>query len=219
MEQGVLTLTPSVSADDRVGVPEVTPVDARQRILQATVECFRAHGYEKSSMRLIATTAKVSQTLLHYHYETKEKLFDAAINDVATKLFATAEAQLTQATTVPDGLADAAGLLYTLFIDNLDTVTFVVEFGAAANHNEFLRTAYLDFRDRQRQQFAGLLGSITGADAPEDLIDESVRLMEIVLLGMSMQRPFVTDAPRFRGDFDRFVLMLITRMIEGMASR
>jgi AcrR family transcriptional regulator len=215
----VLTLTPSVSADARPGVPEVTPGDARQRILHATVECFRAHGYEKSSMRLIANTAKVSQTLLHYHFETKEKLFDAAINDVATKLFAEAETQLTQASTVPDGLADAAGLLYTLFIDNLDTVTFVVEFGAAANHNEFLRAAYLDFRDRQRQQFAALLRSITGADVPDDLIDESVRLMEIVLLGMSMQRPFVTDPVRFRADFDRFVLMLITRMIEGMASR
>ncbi|WP_233211039.1 TetR/AcrR family transcriptional regulator [Mycobacterium sp. shizuoka-1] len=200
-------------------MPEATPGDARQRILQATVQCFRAYGYEKSSMRLIATTANVSQTLLHYHFETKEKLFDAAINDVARQLFATAEAQLTEAASVPDGLADAAGLLYSLFIDNLDTVTFVVEFGAAANHNEFLRTAYLEFRDTQRRQFAELLRTITGADAPADLIDESVRLMEIVLLGMSMQRPFVTDEPRFRGDFDGFVHMLISRLLEGMASR
>lgn len=212
-------LTSTGAADDRVGVAEVTPGDARQRILQATVQCFRAYGYEKSSMRLIATTAGVSQTLLHYHFETKEKLFDAAINDVAKTLFATASAQLTHAASVPDGLADAAGLLYTLFIDNLDTVTFVVEFGAAANHNDFLRSAYLEFRDAQRQQFASLLQTITGTDAQDDMIDESVRLMEIVLLGMSMQRPFVTDAPRFRADFDRFVLMLITQLIEGMTSR
>ncbi|OYN77968.1 TetR/AcrR family transcriptional regulator [Mycolicibacterium sphagni] len=212
-------LTSTAAADERVGVAEVTAGDARQRILQATVQCFRAYGYEKSSMRLIATTAGVSQTLLHYHFETKEKLFDAAINDVAKTLFATASAQLTHAASVPDGLADAAGLLYTLFIDNLDTVTFVVEFGAAANHNDFLRSAYLEFRDAQRQQFASLLQTITGTDAQDDMIDESVRLMEIVLLGMSMQRPFVTDAPRFRADFDRFVLMLITQLIEGMTSR
>ncbi len=93
------------------------------------MQCFRAYGYEKSSMRLIANTAKVSQTLLHYHFETKEKLFDAAINDVATKLFETAATQLMPTDSVGDNLADAAGLLYTLFIDNLDTVTFVVEFG------------------------------------------------------------------------------------------
>jgi AcrR family transcriptional regulator len=212
-------LTPTVSADDRIEVPEATAVDARQRILDATVQCFRAYGYEKSSMRLIATTAKVSQTLLHYHFETKEKLFDAAINDVATKLFATASTQLTQAASMPDGLADAAGLLYTLFIDNLDTVTFVVEFGAAANHNDFLRTAYLEFRDAQRQQFARLLRTITGPDAPEQLIDESVRLMEVVLLGMSMQRPFMSDPARFRADFDGFVSMLISHLIEGLDSR
>lgn len=106
-----------------------------------------------------------------------------------------------------------------MFIDNLDTVTFVVEFGAAANHNEFLRTAYLEFRDTQRRQFAGLLRSIAGDAAPEHVIDESVRLMEVVLLGgMSMQRPFASDQERLRGDFDSFVVMLITRLFEGLAS-
>lgn len=50
--------TPTVEANDGVGLPEITPGDARQRILDATVECFRAYGYEKSSMRLIANTAK-----------------------------------------------------------------------------------------------------------------------------------------------------------------
>ena len=210
--------TPTVAANDGVGLPEVTAGDARQRILEATVQCFRAYGYEKSSMRLIASTAKVSQTLLHYHFETKEKLFDAAINDVATKLFEAAATQLMPNDSVGDGLADAAGLLYTLFIDNLDTVTFVVEFGAAANHNEFLRTAYLAFRDTQRAQFATLLRSIAGADAPDHVIDESVRLMEVVLLGMSMQRPFASDEQRLRADFDSFVIMLITRLFEGLAS-
>ncbi len=210
--------TPTVAANDGVGRPEVMAGDARQRILAATVQCFRAYGYEKSSMRLIANTAKVSQTLLHYHFETKEKLFDAAINDVASTLFATASTQLMPTDSVGDGLADAAGLLYTLFLDNLDTVTFVVEFGAAANHNEFLRTAYLEFRDNQRRQFADMLRAITGADAPDHLIDESVRLMEVVLLGMSMQRPFASDEQRLRGDFDSFVRMLITRLFEGLSS-
>ena len=210
--------TPTVAANDGVGRPEVMAGDARQRILAATVQCFRAYGYEKSSMRLIANTAKVSQTLLHYHFETKEKLFDAAINDVASTLFATASTQLMPTDSVGDGLADAAGLLYTLFLDNLDTVTFVVEFGAAANHNEFLRTAYLEFRDNQRRQFADMLRALTGADAPDHLIDESVRLMEVVLLGMSMQRPFASDEQRLRGDFDSFVRMLITRLFEGLSS-
>src|ERR1700730_196775 len=193
-------LTAAVSkAEDSAGSP-VAAGDARQRILQATMQCFRAYGYEKSSMKLISATAGVSQTLLHYHFEAKEKLFQAAIDDMAKTLFATASAQLSHGVSVRDGLTEAAGLLYTLFLDNLDAVTFMVEFAAAANHNEFLRTAYVDYRDNQRRQLGEVLRAIAGDEAPQGLIDESVRLFEIVLLGMSMQRPFVSDSSGFHGD-------------------
>jgi AcrR family transcriptional regulator len=183
------------------------------------MQCFCAYGYEKSSMKLISAKASVSQTLLHYHFETKEKLFQAAIDDMAKTMFATASAQLSRGVSVRDGLTEAAGLLYTLFIDNLDAVTFMVEFTAAANHNEFLRTAYLDYRDNQRRQLGEVLRAIAGDDAPQGLIDESVRLFEIVLLGMSMQRPFVSDSSGFHGDFDAFAQMLAARLTEGLDSR
>ena len=205
-------------AEDTAG-SAVTAGDARQRILQATMQCFRAYGYEKSSMKLISAKAGVSQTLLHYHFETKEKLFQAAIDDMAKTMFATASAQLSHGVSVRDGLTEAAGLLYTLFIDNLDAVTFMVEFAAAANHNEFLRTAYVDYRDTQRRQFAEVLRTIAGDDAPQGLIDESVHLVEIVLLGMSMQRPFVSDISGFRGDFDAFAQMLAARLTAGLEPR
>jgi len=206
-------------AEQSADHPAVAAVGARQRILQATMHCFRAYGYEKSSMKLISATAGVSQTLLHYHFETKEKLFQSAINDVASTLFAVAAAQLSQGVSIRDGMTEAAGLLYTLFIDNLDAVTFLVEFAAAANHNAFLRTAYVDSRDTQRRQFAAVLRSIVGDDTPQDLIDESVHLIETVLLGMATQRPFVSDTAGFRSYFDVFVDMLASRLIEGLNSR
>ncbi len=190
--------------------------DARQRIMQATIKCFRAYGYEKSSMKLISAEAGVSQTLLHYHFETKEKLFQAAINEIANTAFATASAQLRRGSSVHDSLTEAANLLYKLYIDNLDAVTFMVEFAAAANHNEFLWTAYVDHRDTQRRQVAEVLRTIAGDDAPQALIDESARLVEVMLLGMSMQRPFVSDLPGFRADFDTFVEMLVSRLTQEL---
>jgi AcrR family transcriptional regulator len=212
-------LTAAVSkAQDSAG-SAVAAGDARQRILQATVQCFRAYGYEKSSMKLISAKAGVSQALLHYHFESKERLFQAAVDDMAETLFATVSALRSHGVSVRDGLDEAAGLLYAVFIDNLDAVTFMVEFAAAANHNEFLRTAYVDYRDTQRRQFAEVLRAIAGENAPKGLIDESVRLGEIVLLGMSMQRPFVSDAAGFRADFDAIVHMLISRLTEGLDSR
>ncbi|OCB36706.1 TetR family transcriptional regulator [Mycobacterium malmoense] len=202
-----------------VSKPEQPTGDARRRILQTTIQCFCAYGYEKSSMKLISTKAGVSQTLLHYHFETKEKLFQAAIDDMATRMFAAASGQLPHGVSVREGLTEAAGLMYALFIDNIDAVMFMVEFAAAANHNEFLRVAYVDYRDTQRRQLAGALRGIVGDDAPQSLIDESVRLFETVLLGMSMQRPFVSDTSGFRRDFDVFARMLADRITEGLEPR
>lgn len=196
-----------------------TAGDARQRILQTTVRCFGAYGYEKSSMKLISKEAGVSQTLLHYHFETKEKLFQAAVDDMAKTMFWAASAQLAAAVSVGDSLTTAGDLVYTLFIENLDAVTFMVEFAAAANHNEFLRTAYVDYRDTQRRRIAELLRTIIGDDAPPGLVEQTVHLLEIVLLGMSMQRPFISDTSRFRGDFDAFARMIATHITEGLDSR
>lgn len=211
-------MTETLSKVDDAAGPAVGG-DARRRILRTTIRCFCAYGYEKSSMKLISAEAGVSQTLLHYHFETKEKLFQAAIDDMAKTMFATASAQLSRESSVTDRLAEAADLLYTLFIDNLDAVTFMVEFAAAANHNDFLRAAYVDYRDTQRRQIAEMLRNITGDDAPQGLVDETVRLCEIVLLGMSMQRPFVSVTSGFRRDFDAFTQMIAARLTEGLESR
>ncbi|OJZ69934.1 TetR family transcriptional regulator [Mycobacterium paraffinicum] len=199
-----------------VSSSELPAGDARQRILQTTIQCFCAYGYEKSSMKLISTKAGVSQTLLHYHFETKEKLFQAAIDDMAKRMFATAATRLPHRTSVREGLTGAAGLMYALFIDNIDAVTFMVEFAAAANHNEFLRTAYVDYRDKQRRQLGEAFRRIAGDGVPQRLIDESVRLFETVLLGMSMQRPFVSDTSAFRRDFDVFAQLLAARITAGL---
>lgn len=212
-------LTAAVPRGAGAGRSAGTAGDARQRILQTTVRCFGAYGYEKSSMKLISKEAGVSQTLLHYHFETKEKLFQAAIDDMAKTMFSAASARLAEAVSVGERLTTAGDLVYTLFIDNLDAVTFMVEFAAAANHNEFLRTAYVDYRDTQRRRIAELLRSIIGDDAPPGLIDETVHLFEIVLLGMSMQRPFISDTARFRSDFDAFARMIATHITDGLDRR
>jgi AcrR family transcriptional regulator len=192
--------------------------DARQRIMRATVECFRELGYEKSSMKKISARAGVSQALVHYHFETKANLFESTMDNLAQTLFATAAASLPQGKSVREGLAAGADLLYTLFSSNLDAVTFMVEFTAAANHNEFLRTAYVRYRDAQRRQLAFVLRAIAGDRAPAGLIDETVRLIETGLLGMSMQRPFSADESSFRADFDACIQTLTARFVDELES-
>lgn len=46
-------------------------------ILDAAERIFALHGFDGASMRQIASEAGVAQALLHYHFGTKEKLFEA----------------------------------------------------------------------------------------------------------------------------------------------
>jgi len=54
----------------------VSEQNARRAILDAAERMFAVHGFEGASMRHIAQEAGVAQALLHYHFGTKEKLFE-----------------------------------------------------------------------------------------------------------------------------------------------
>ena len=49
-------------------------------ILNAAERVFGEHGYAGASMRNIADEAGVAQALVHYHYATKDKLYEAVFN-------------------------------------------------------------------------------------------------------------------------------------------
>ena len=54
--------------------------DTRQSILDAARGVFAERGFDKASIRAIATEAKVDPALVHHYFGTKEKLFLAAMN-------------------------------------------------------------------------------------------------------------------------------------------
>lgn len=54
--------------------------DTRQSILDAARTVFAERGFDKASIRAIATEAKVDPALVHHYFGTKEKLFLASMN-------------------------------------------------------------------------------------------------------------------------------------------
>lgn len=183
--------------------------NARQRILAAAFECFCEFGYEKSSMKRIAARAGVSQPLLHHHFETKERLLQSAIGEMAAELFSTAFDQLPQPRSVREWMDAAAELLYRLFVGNVRAAKFIVEFAAAANHNDFLNRAYLDYQQTQRQNLAHFIEELV----PAADIEVTVALVETFILGMAMRRPFTTGETAFRAGFDAHARLLINHLI------
>lgn len=53
--------------------------ETRERILSAACEVIAETGFEKIRMRMVAERAGVSTALLHYHFETRDKLFTEAM--------------------------------------------------------------------------------------------------------------------------------------------
>ncbi|GGN49348.1 hypothetical protein GCM10011579_002990 [Streptomyces albiflavescens] len=58
---------------------KVRTADTRERILTAACEVIAETGFEKIRMRMVAERAGVSTALLHYHFDTREKLFTEAM--------------------------------------------------------------------------------------------------------------------------------------------
>ena len=54
--------------------------DTRQSILDAARAVFADKGFDKASIRAIATEAKVDPALVHHYFGTKDKLFLASMN-------------------------------------------------------------------------------------------------------------------------------------------
>ena len=74
---------------------------------------FALHGYDGAAMRMIAVEAKVAQALLHYHFATKEKLYEAMFERRADVINAFREKGLN------DLMADASGATLEALIDVL----------------------------------------------------------------------------------------------------
>ncbi len=53
--------------------------EKRQKILDAAEKIFADSGYDGAGMRHISDVAGVAQALIHYHFETKERLFEAVV--------------------------------------------------------------------------------------------------------------------------------------------
>ena len=78
---------------------------ASQRILDAAELTFSEDGFAGAAMKVIAARANVAQGLVHYHFDTKERLYAAVIGRRAEDINSERLARLEQVdTAAPDAL-------------------------------------------------------------------------------------------------------------------
>jgi len=73
-----VTSSPRAGARKRRGRPRGNS-DTRERILACARELFVRNGFDKTSVRAVATAAEVDSSLVHHYFGTKQQLFASAI--------------------------------------------------------------------------------------------------------------------------------------------
>lgn len=67
-------------------LPPPAAPSARERVLRAALEVFADVGYDAAGTTEVARRAGVTQPLVHYHFATKELLWQAAVAELFARL-------------------------------------------------------------------------------------------------------------------------------------
>ena len=185
-------------------------IESVGRILDATIKCVSQYGYEQASVTLISKEAGVSRGLLHYHFENKEQLFIAAVDRFAENVFNRFDSVVENFMPSLANVGTLADTLAEQVLNDPFITSFMVELCAAANHNETLRQKYLEYRKVQIQYITDILKKALGpffemAPIPHQMI---VKMIESVMLGISMQKAFFHDEKEIKEIIDAFAVVL-----------
>ena len=130
--------------------------EVRQRLLAAAVELVPERGWSAVSTRLVADRARVSPSVVHYHFASMTALLHEAVLTTMRQLLAEVDAVMEQATT--------AGEVVDLLVGSLDEYSgadpmslLFVEAYLASTRDEELRGELVRVVDELRSRLAGWL--------------------------------------------------------------
>jgi AcrR family transcriptional regulator len=192
---------------------------AREVLLKAAASAFARHGYAGASVDRIAAAAGLSKGTFYWHFESKEALFLALVEEridaparALMEVTRTAPAETATAPVVSRGLAD-------LFTGQRELLVLVQEYWAAAVRSAGVRRRY-------RRRHAALVDALAGAlrarheatGVPLTLPSESLAPAFVALAhGLAMEAAIDPDA--VEADLFGEILSLVYDGIAARAAR
>lgn len=76
--------------------PRKNPEVRRRQILDAAIDLFYEYGYQKASLRDISRKVEITQAAIYYHFQNKEEILHAIIDEFSTRLDESLRACLSQ---------------------------------------------------------------------------------------------------------------------------
>jgi AcrR family transcriptional regulator len=207
---------PSRRRPGRPAASERRPEETREELLDAATAVFARHGYRAATVAEIVSRAKLSKGTFYWHFDSKEDLFAALLDERIDRptrglMDVTKSASPDQATApvVSRGLAE-------LLQEHWQLVLLLHEYWAAAMRDEGLKARYLERQAAVRENLAATLRARhESTGVPITIEAESLATAFIALAeGLSMQALIDPDArdPGLYGE-------ILSLVYDGMVAR
>ncbi|MEW6267913.1 MAG: TetR/AcrR family transcriptional regulator [Thermodesulfobacteriota bacterium] len=169
------------------------PGSTKARILAAAQEVFAAKGFEGASTREIAARAEVNISSLHYHWESKERLYLAIFERIFQQLVDLLRDEIVMPASPDDARAvveRAMGLTFDFYVENPTIPKLLMRrmMESDAVEPSEMRAALAP----NWKQFAEWTRSFTG-NLPERDVSFFMLTVQSVLFVSMLDTPFVSN--------------------------
>ena len=191
----------------------------RDRILDAAMQVFRRHGFQRSSIEQTAEAAGLTRQALYHHFESKQALFRAVIEHVHEGAVAAELAAVSAAENAGSGLADIliAGLTARM-------KEFIASFDGSPQGEEIFSEHLLQARDLYQKYAAHyaaqLAATIERVCRKQKLIlvrgmgaADLARCVEMAMNGAKSANPGMQPPEAFLRDLDIMTRTLVNGAI------
>jgi AcrR family transcriptional regulator len=174
--------------------------ETRANILSAAQKLFAKSGYDGTGVAEICTTAGVSKGAFYHHFQTKQDVFLALLEDWLAGLDRGIQTILGGALDAPRALVKIASLSPMVFSAADGRLSMFLEFWTQASHHpQFWQAAVAPYR-RYQELFQHIVqrGIDDGSLLPVDAATTS-RLILATVMGLLLQGLFDPDAADWAG--------------------
>jgi AcrR family transcriptional regulator len=132
-----------------------SPMSAREKIMKAADRLFGEIGFDAASTREIARLSGVNKALIHYHFQSKEGLFVALMDNYYERLEKTLRLTLTQGGSLRENLARTIDAYVDFLSKNRNFSRIVQRESAGGKHMDRVRAHMFPIFEMGRELLQG----------------------------------------------------------------
>jgi AcrR family transcriptional regulator len=156
----------------------------KEDIFTAAVKCFNQNGYYKTSMDLIAESAKMTKRGLYYHFKSKDELFIELFHYMNKKYYAQIPSYVSEVSDPEERMLMFLKIANQVLKENTDFLKFSHEFMSIGIRKPVIREVMTSYYGEQVEKVRNIIdnGIQAGQFAPVDS-EKMARAIVLITIG------------------------------------